>query len=568
MNIDEIHDLKEHYINELYSTVRREQEIDLSYRNDTFDVPEIRAPHKIWRSGIGSRMVDAPAEQIVTSNPQAFFKGNAEVSLRLSEEVNQNWIDLLRRQNPNPFKESLKNKLARGENYIHVLHNEAWVTGAKLRRGMPVLFVIHDPMVIYGSPEEDDCGWIPNIGIPNQVIVFYKRQPRDVIQSFDKWTNPNKAKQERDNDKVEWFEYWDKDIRYFEADGEAVLEGKIQPNPYGFVPFVRKYSGFGRRSAEGKLEDLIVSEIRLSRDLIRQECITRSNIASIEHIFAHKPKTIISEGQINEKDLNEIDWGAYSLNVLSNVPAGTKFIEDKYDTPPPEMYMNHNNIKSEIAQRNPFIIAGFPSGSSGRQQDMTQLAAMRRFDTVIENTETGWAIAFEMALQICDKIPTLKPDGLRKADLSSKFHCEVKLKASDPIEEDRLITLGDRLRKSPDPAIDLGTFHTQFMGYTQEKSKETIANILVDQLTIYNPDVAEVMGMVFAEESGMGKFIEEARQKRMMMEEQQKGLQDMPPRTTQERTQGEVKTPLGKEMMDMALSNKGARRPPTRYSRG
>ena len=552
--VKDIREYKEHY-KKLYKPVRDIQEEDQSYRDDSFLVPEIRDPHRVWRSGMGKDMVDSPAEQIVTSNPQAFFeirKGDKEASIRFSKEVNQNWIDILRRENPNKFKETVKNKLGRGESFIHPIHNEHWVTGNKERKGLPVLFLIPDPMVVYASPQEDENG------IPEIVIILYQRQPKDLLVKYPWWTNPKKAGIGDNKDAtVEWFEFWDKNTMHFEADEEVVVH---KPNPYGFTPFVRKYSGFGRRSPEGKLEDLIVSNIRFRKDLIKQECIKRSNIASVEDIFAHRPRTIISPGEVNKDELEKLTWGSYDLNVLQNVPEGTTIVKDDYPAVPAEMYMSHANLKAEIAQREPFTMAGWPMGSSGRQQDVSFIAAMRRYDTVVENTENEWATAFEMALKICQVIPTLKPDGLHKRDLDTVYKCQVKLKAEDPTEQDRLATLGDRLWFRGQGSIDLRTNLIKYQGYTEDEAEDIIANILVDRLTLYNPDVAEVMGMVFAEEAGMEKWIEQAKQRRAQMEQQRKGMEGATPPTGEERIMGEG----GLEVE----GGRGARRSPERYTRG
>lgn len=549
----DIREYKQHY-KKLYSAVRDIQKEDQSYRDDTFPVPEIRDPHRVWRSGMGKDMVDSPAEQIVTSNPQAFFeirKGDKDASIRFSKEVNQDWIDILRRQNPNPFKESVKNKLGRGESFIHPIHNELWVTGNKERKGLPVLFLIPDPMVVYASPQEDENG------IPEIVIILYQRQPKDLIVKYPSWTNPKKAGTGDNKDAtVEWFEFWDKNTMHFEADEEVVVH---QDNPYGFTPFVRKYSGFGRRSPEGKLEDLIVSNIRTRKDLIKQECIKRSNIYSVEDIFSHRPRTIVSPGEINKNELEKLTWGSYDLNVLQNVPAGTEIIKDDYPSVPNEMYMSHANLKAEIAQREPFTTAGWPMGSSGRQQDITFIAAMRRYDTVVENTENEWATAFEMALKICQVIPTLKPEGLHKRDLASVYKCQVKLKAEDPTEQDRLATLGDRLWAGGQGSIDLRTNLVRYQGYTEDEAEDIIANILVDRLTLYNPDVASVMGMVFAEESGMERWIEQAKQRQAEMAQQGGMTKELPP-TGMERIKGES---AGLEV----AGSMGAKRPPERYTR-
>lgn len=573
ITIKEIRDLKKYYKDELYGLVRKEQKIDQAYIDDTFDAG-VKKPHRVFRSGIGRKMVDAPAEQIVTLNPQAFIETkNKEMGARISKAIND-WIDILRRQNPNPFKESVKNKLGRGENYIYVCHNEDWVTSLKnekgkeikskdgkpifIRDGLPVHFMVLDPMVIYGSPEEDENG------IPKKVIVFYERQPQDVIVGYPDWGNPNKAGEGRNKKKkVEWLEYWDKGIRYFEGDEGFALKGGIQKNVYGFPPFVRKYTGFGKRSPDGELSHLIVSDIRFTRSLIAEECMLRSDIASIIHLFGHKPRTlVVPEGTDIEKLREALSFGAYDINI---VPEGTKFVDDISPSVPVEMLQRLADVRAEIAQRCPFIMAGFPMGMGGRQQGMTDVAAMRRYDTVIENTESEWATAFEMAFKIMKAIPTLLPEGLLEADLNVAFKCTVKLKAKDPIEEDRLITLGDRLRRLPNPGIDLETFHTEFMGYTQYKSKEIMAKMLADMVTIYNPDVAEIMGMVAAEEAGMERWLEQVRQRRQMLQRQQGGLGQVPPPTTQERVQGEVETPLGREMG--TEGTRGARIPPRRYYR-
>ena len=496
--VADIMKLKERYI-ALYGLTRQYQLIDQTYRDDTFPVPEIKSPHKIWRSGVGSRMVDAPAEQIVTSNPQVFFdiiKGNKEIATHLSKEVNENWVELLKQSNPNYFKESVKNKLSRGESYVKVVHNEKWMRNPKGkdkdglpifdRRGMPVIFGVPDPMVIYGSPEEDDCGWIPNIGIPNRVLMIYPRQPAELLARYPSYKN--KAGKKKD---TEWVEYWDKDTMYYAADDEVIVHTK---NPYKVTPFVRKYSGFGRRAPDGELANLIVSDIRFSKDLIKQECMTRSNIIEIERLFAHSPKIISQSGlanPLNEKDFKDFSWGEYDINVL---PPGSKLEDFEALSVPPEMYQNHAKVMTELMQRNPFLAAGSPFAPSAREGDRSFTAAMRRYDSIVESTESEWATATALALIICRVMPGLKPDGLNEEDLNATYKVSMKLRSEDPIEHDNLVTLGERLRNSERPAIDLSTFHTEFLGWTQAKSEKVQVGILAEQVTFNNPAWVQAVG--------------------------------------------------------------------------
>ena len=575
-SIQEIKELKDYYVNDLYLDVRSEQETDRQYIDDTFDVPEIKDPHKVLRSGIGYEAVSAPAEQIITSNPQIFFKSNKkedkEAITRLSVLVNGVWIPTIKRSIPNLFKEIVKNKLSRGESYIRLIHNETWVTGKRNKIGLAVLFLCPDPMCIYGSPEEDNCGWLPNVGVPNEVILYFERQPSELMIKYPNWGNPmgRKLKNEKPDEKrelVEWWEYWSKDQKYFEADGQAVLEGGIQPNIYGFTPFVRKYSGFGKRSPSGELADLIVSDIRQSRDLIKEECSIRSDISSILHIFSHKPVTITipSGEEIDIEGLKRgLDLGAYHINILPLPPASEIHWGDTI-LPTPEVFQHLRDIRAEIRERHPFTMAGFPLGSSGRQQDLSASAAMRRYESIIENTEDEVATSIQMALKICS-LPGLRPELLESEDLDKDLEIEVRLKAKDPIEEDRLATLGARLHAQG--IIDHETDLIKYQGYTQDEAEEILTNILVEKVTYQSPEIAELLGLKAAEKAGMADELELLKQRRLQIEQSAKSLTQMPAPTTLQRQVGETQTDQGREMIDMALVARGARRPPQPYTRG
>ena len=558
--LERIKETKTHFVDVLYSNVRAEQETDQTYIEDTFKVPEIHEPHHIYRAGLGVRIVDAPAEHIVTSNPQVFFhprsktKTANESALKLSKLVNEHWLPVIQKQNPNIFKEFIKAQLGRGEAFFKVVHNESWVTDGKVKQGLPVRFLVPDSMVVYASPEENDDG------IPDRVIVYYQiPQVRDLILKYPLLNDPNKDEKRM----IHWWEYYDASHRYIEADDVAITKDGLQKNIYGFVPFVRKYSGFGRRSPSGELSSLIVSDIRRSRDLLREECATRSNIASIDFLFAHKPHTFIGKGLVASEIAASVSYGAYDINAIDAEPAQIR-VEVLDIKPSLEMERHHINVVQELNQRHPFIMAGFPQGTSGRQQDMTNISAMSRYNSSVENTENAFATVLKIALHLCATIPGLKPAGISLGDLQTEFDIEVRLKAKDPIMEDRLITLGDRLWNSGKGSISLSRFHTQYQGLTEDESKREIAKMLADQITIYNPDVAAVMGMVAAEESGMDIYLEKVRERRGELEKQP-GLREPLPKTGEERIQGEVETEAGLEQGVAGM--RGARVAPERFTR-
>jgi len=550
MNIEEILSYKELYTNELYTLTRAYQNEDELYYKDKFQVPEIKDPHTIYRSGYGVRIVDAPAEHIVTKNPQAFFdvrKGGKAAGLHISELVNQVWLDVLRRQNPQIFKENIKQQLGYGEAYIKVIHNDSWLNGN--RSNLPVHFIALNPMVVYGSPEEDVNG------IPDRVIIWYERQLSDVIVRYPNWSDPKKNDRTKGKKQVEWFEFWDKNIRYFEADGEPVLKGGIQKNIYGEIPFIRKYSGFGRRSPDGDQSSLIVSDIRYSKDLLREECAMRSNIASQFNLFSHKSVVIHSPGQLPKiEEINEqVSLGAYDLSKMDNEPPGTTWEWIKIE-PSAEMSAHHQSIIAQLNQRHPFIMAGFPMGTSGRQQDMTQVEAMRRYDSTVENTENTFATAIEMAFRQMNAVGII-PDGLTKQDMKTQFKCEVKLKAVEAIEMDRQQTLGARQYQIG--VLSLKSLHMDYMGMTEDEHKEEVAEILADKVTFQDPVWASVVGQAAAQEGGMVQQLEAAKQ---AVQEQSKI-----PQSTMERVQGEVETEAGREQG--TAPRVGARQSPERFVR-
>jgi len=96
----EIKDLRSFYEKDLYGKVRSEQRADVSYYNDTFAVPEVKTPHRPLRSGLARKIVDNPAEQMITRNPKVYITcKNTETTNRVSKVLNL-WVDILRRQNP------------------------------------------------------------------------------------------------------------------------------------------------------------------------------------------------------------------------------------------------------------------------------------------------------------------------------------------------------------------------------------------------------------------------------------------------------------------------------------
>ncbi len=563
ISVKEIQEYGKHLVDVIYAKTREEQKIDQTYIDDTFAVPEVKDPHTLYRSGYGVRIVDAPADQIVTNKPQVFVESkNKAVADKIAKYFNEGFIEILKRGNPNIFKEFNKGQLGRGEAFYKIIHNETWTTPKMVKRGLPIHCIVLDPMVVYASPEEDDNG------IPDRVVVKFERQLSDIIARYPNWSNPQNKIWNRVshiftggvNETVSWMEYWDKDVCYFEADGETVRSANdgVYPNPYGIVPFVRKYGGFGRRSPDGEQASLIVSDIRYSRDLLREECAMRSNIASQFYLFAHNSILITSEGDLPSSDVitQSISLGSYDISTLGNLPPNTK-IEFRKIEPSQAMSAHHQDIIAQLNQRHPFIMAGFPQGTSGRQQNMTETSAGRRYDSTVENCEVAFATALEIARTIINVVPGLAKDtGLTKKDLETPIQIRVHLKADDTVAQQILATQGSRLYQMKE--IDHKTNLVQYQGKTEAEAEEIMENITVDDIIYNDPTIRQLVALQAAKERGI-------QEEYLKVLEQRKGLEKEGGIGSQggEQRVGNIKTQTGQEQIDMSLQPRPSRLPPS-----
>lgn len=551
------------YITDRFSALRKEQSIDDMFYRDKFNVPQIADPVTLQRTGTASRLIDSPAEHIITANPQAFrinakgTKGEEQHSVKITEMINEKWVYALKHGNPDLFKEFVKKLLLRGDAYIRLFHNEKWVTGEQERAGLPVLFAVPDSMTIFSEPEDEVDG------VPQHVMVIYSRSPTLVHLRYPSWSNPKNAGNGNRN-VVEWIEYWTSDKREFYADEELVLETE---NVYGFVPFIHKLSGFGSLSPDGKLEDLIVGRLRYSRERLERECAIVSSIDWVIHNFANRSfDAMITQPNVDEGVFETLEENyKVGTGLMHKIPYGVEVKSAVSELPEPQIFAYLAAVKNEIDKEDPLVMAGIPIGESGRQQDMTQIAALRRYDTVVENTEYAFGQALGMALKICEIVPGLYPsEDIPKEAIDGNYQVTVKLKAADPLENDRKATLGSRMLAQGE--IDPITNLVEFKGYTLEKAHQIMRDILKWKVLLFSPDVAELIGLRAAEQSGMAEQLQMLKMRRQQIEKRG-ALGEVPSPTMQNRMAGETKTPGGMEMIDMALSQKGARKPPAAYER-
>ena len=571
ITIQEIKDYKNYLIKD-YHGQRVNQQLKMQqFYDDDFPVPMITAPKYLSRTGTAPSLVDAPASHIITRNPQVFVEPKRQTGKHResAEKVNallNHWVRRILKQSPQPMREFVKNLLLRGEGWVHPVINEDW-DKEQADKHLPVLFLTPDPVNIFGSPVE-------KYGVPECVVVSYEMSPILIHMAYPDWNYEGNKKL------INWMEYWREDVRYFEADGQPVLKDGIQENVMGFVPFVHAYSGFGKESPDGRPETLAVGRLDKVTNLLIQECAINSDIDSTIHKFAHERIDIfIPEGSdVDEKGIKEqYDAGVGALNIVKGIPPGN-MKEGTRILPSAEAFQHYNNIRARIMIEAPPIMSGLPSGTSGRQEDIVGYHFIRRFDSIVEATEDAFGKAFDMGRQILTKVPTWlpisqwleQPEGGTKEvnidedDLVNCTDSAVKLKAADPVEDDRRLMAGKLLYDGGH--IDEETFLIEYAGYTPEKAQQIIVKRLA-QNVMQTPALLAILSSKALEKLGMAEELKALEQEQQIQKEMQGALQKK--NTGGMGSQGgeprnfnqQSSNPEARKMADMMMTQRGIRAP-------
>jgi len=579
ITIQEIKGLTD-YLTKDYHTKRVAKQKEWhTYYDDTFNVPQIQKPMYLSRTGTGAWLIDGPTSHIITKNPQVTImpKRTSESAIESAFKVTtlENlWVKKMLRQSPQPYREFVRNLMLRGEGWVRLILNEnviklimddEWDKNS-MSKYFPLLFLIPDPLNVFASPEEE-------YGIPRQLVMKFERSFRSIQMLYPEWSDPKNKDGKKG--KIDWLEYWDKDYRYFEADGEPVLPDGINENVLGFVPFVHGYSGFGRMAEDGDPSSLVMGRLDKVRDLLIQECAINSDIDSTFHKFAH-PKIDVFIPSDVEFDLEELrvnySMKAGTFNALA-VPKDTRIETGNKMLPSQEHMQHYYNIRARIGQEAPPIMSGLPSGSSGRQEDIMGYHYIRRYDSIVEATEISFAKILDMAREALVKIPNMlpitqfleKPEGskeviIKEADIKLCSDTILELKAADPVEDDRKMMAGRALWK--EKAIDWATFLTQYAGYTPDNADKIIKKTIAEQVVLQNPMILQLIAEKGIEQIGMKEEYDASKERLAQTEKVGAGSRGGEESRGGEPRTGNIKTEEGQEMVDMSLTQRGIRRPP------
>lgn len=579
----EIYELRDWLVQVYHKDRLAEQEADQKYINDDFEIDYLPEGVTKLATGKAYRMVSAPAEHIITSNPTLYRepKGKAELQAQRVALEGNRWLKLMLRQNPQPFKEHIKKLLGKGEAWIYVCHNDTFMPYCL--NDIPVTFSVPDPTIVFVDP----FGGEKN-GVPSRVVIYTKRIAWQVREDYPFWKWAPKVGVQSWNTLVNFMMYFDNNYRYFEAEEQALFyetekDGSpkvdknsvaipydgtgIQENFYGVVPLVHCYTGFGEGSPDGNPVTLAVSRIRKCRDLIAEYTAIRSVLNRLIFKYAEPSLDYYFDPNVGTPPTDFAEKysrapGAFNqVPVLGNIAEPLRKSVDKL--PDEQLFRHLFDIERAIDEEDPLGKIGQAIGSSGRQQLDAEEAALRRYDTIVENSAHSWERAFGLALQLIEKIPSIKPDGIQKNDISKYYDVKIELKAEDPVAKSIKSTDGDR--KQIQGIVDHETNLIEYQGYSEDEAQEIIARRMVDDVVMNDPVIRRLMAIQVAREMGMEQEYTAMEQQLAQMEKgAEQGLKSVPQTGSQggEPRMGNIKTPKGREETDMSLAQRPRRNRP------
>lgn len=544
-----------------------QQETDQRYYDDEFDVG-IKRPFHIVRTGTAAWIVDSIVDHIELSNPQVFREPKkATDTARESALKVSRFLNYLIREFTSEIGELVRNCVHRGEGIGQIQFDES--AYAKSKKGwehiigrVPLIFTAPDPMIVFTEPYD--------ALVPSRLIKSFTAQPDDIRFMYPDWDTTKKE--------TEYLFYIDNKIRYIEADKVALTNG-VEGNYLGFVPFVHCYSGFGKKSPEGKPETLAVGRLKKSRGLLKAECETESRYDSIIALYAnpiwHITPTVEHPSPVSEKEMREAYIGPGS--VLIDAP-GYKGVLYSPDVNATQLLQHLYQIKQSLGREMPAIMAGSAGGprESGRRADIEFEHVRKRYSKLIKNVQTALAEILGMGLRILEVTPQALPITVRatviekgevvrkeekitKEDIDSYYDCTVVLNPEEALEADRDVMLGKTLKG--ELLISWRRFLIKHLHLTEGEADEEMAETIAEQTIATDPIMSQMRAQEALEQMGRGKYLEKVKAD---VQQRERMAGELGKEPVSRGRPSEAREPLSAATLRQTLGETpvGARRPP------
>ena len=455
--------------------------------------------------------VDAGVRHYTLDNPTAtVYQRNNSQAARDQVAILELFYNLWLKINIIQIKSAAKKLLKRGEVFLKINMDDTYFGTEDKERlfHFPLFLSVPDPINVYCSPAHD--GLVPH----------------DVIESFNITVSEAEAMCERNGwnwkttkapDKtVKWMTYYGSKWRCFTLDDKPVLTPEVQPNIFGFCPYVHVDAGIGDESYEGKPEYLHRSIIWPRRDMLKLEVRNLSQMDAILVRYAwSRYKAIL--GDSNTDIINKL----YPDGKIPTDPSKWLFeVKDKLEieilkgeSPPSELFTQLQMVRDYASP--PAVLGGQrPAGVySGQHQETLISTAKPIYKDPFKNLEDGLGVAMGMGARIIEKVykyPVQIKDfssednkgyrELKPSDINGHYDCEVQLLAEPPEATDARKYLGANLRKGG--SISQRTELREYHDMSEQEIEDEMSQMFAEKglnsigaLDVISKDAMERLGM-------------------------------------------------------------------------
>lgn len=405
----------------------------------------------------------------------------------------------------------------RGAFDVKVLVNPNWksLSDDDKRHTLPIIVRVVDPILCFPPPDAR---------LP--LSYHIEKQPRyvqDAWTRYPEWPDPHGAQLINDGKgeeaanplrPVEWFEVFTPDQYLVVIDNAEAYNGE---NPYSLVPHIWGYSGLGRRRYDNSSEKLARGVL----DKVTSELFWQVRLmTTLDAFFQYTVFPVLASGEEDPETLR----GQFDGKPGSIIPGSIK--EVGWLQKPQlggEFFSAVASLDNAISEGSVSEVLGGerPTGiESGFHQALMTGQARLKLRTVVDQVEGKLGAVYTMILRMLrDNVLTEKDstltvygtgsDGsveevaISRDDLKGNLRVRVKLEPNDPLENDRRLLTGLRMRaqreiskrlflkdfvKHPDPDAEL----------TQQLAEGVVEDIapLLGRIALEDLEMDDVLGVL------------------------------------------------------------------------
>ncbi len=510
-SLDDILSASEQYYGQAHEQMN---DADNLYNQDFYlniDLPENINVHK---SSKATQIVDNLRDQIRVDEPVVVYRERSpkqkdQEHKALLEQWGQNTLAQLSQSGMiDPLGQAPHDLILRGAACVKIIVREDSLEDkpSKVSKRAWEAEMSHKPHFMLKPVDPLNC--FPSPG--NELTYMVEKQRRRVIdirESYPHWSDPKAKKFGKnlaDNPlrEVEWVEFWTRDEYIVEVDGDRIID---QPNPYGIIPYVYRYSGLGRYNADGNPKHLAVGILHSIQGELEAEIEVKTAMRAAwqYHVF---PRLLTTDDPSQVAQQFQKGPGAVIKHAPERPPQWL-------DSPPPNQHMMEflNSIDESIRRTIPAALMERQADAGIHQALLIGQAlkiispvkkALNSMGTEVLNKLSHLMNWFELSQSVQGPREGDSTRMVRGKDFTH-HQFEVTFEATDPSEDDRRMLSALAVKREPG-LISRATYRERFLKGVipngEEEEEKIMAEQVVDQLVQSGMLVQEVMAQMQAQQ--------------------------------------------------------------------